>query len=48
MVTERVDEAKDKEHIGVKYIVDYHGLIEDTFEKRWQNIQNKIFEEAKL
>lgn len=31
----------------MKYIVDYHGLIEDTFEGKWSKIEQGAFVEAK-
>lgn len=44
---ENVQDAKTDEDPGVKYIVDYHGLIEDTFEGKWSKIEQGAFVEAK-
>lgn len=34
-----VQDAKTDEDPGVKYIVDYHGLIEETFSEKWSKVE---------
>ena len=44
---EGVQDAKTDEDPGVKYIVDYHGLIEETFAEKWSKVEQGAFIEAK-
>jgi hypothetical protein len=45
---EFVQEAKEDSDPGVKYIVDYHGLLDETFHSRWKEVERSSFEEAKI
>ena len=36
---ENVQDARTDEDIGVKYIVEYHDLIEETFNEKWGKIE---------
>jgi len=45
---EFVAEAKEDNDPGVKYIVDYHGLLDETFHDRWKKVELSSFEEAKI
>ena len=40
---EHVLDARTDDDIGVKYIVDYNGLIEETFNGKWAKIEQGAF-----
>jgi len=42
-----VPEATSDDDIGVKYIVDYHNLISETFEEKWEEMEKNVFLQAK-
>lgn len=44
---ENVPEATNDNDIGVKYIVDYHSLISETFNTKWEEMEQRVFEQAK-
>ena len=39
-------EATSHDHIGVQYIVNFHGLIKEIFNSRWQTIDEDSFDQA--
>ena len=42
-----VTESTNDNDIGVKYIVDYHSLISETFNTKWEEMEEKVFHQAK-
>lgn len=42
----RGEEAKDNEDVGVQYIVNYHGLIDEAFADNWARIEEEAYNTA--
>jgi hypothetical protein len=40
------EEAKDNEDVGVQYIVNYHGLIDQAFTDNWARIEEDAYNTA--
>lgn len=40
-------EANNDDHIGVQYIVNYQGLIQNLFDEKWETIDADLFDISK-